>query len=102
VALTAFGTVASSSVVPSGGCVHHGLGADVAAGARPVLDDEGLTQPFGQPLADQPRGDVDAAACGEAGNDAHRPRRIILRPGLSRQGGSGGDRGREFEEVSAI
>src|SRR3981189_3518597 len=68
------------------GRVHDGLGADVAAGSRPVLDAEGLAQPLGQPLPDQPRRDVDPAAGGKTGDDAHRPRRIIERRCRSRQG----------------
>src|SRR6266436_2422803 len=38
------------------------FGADVAAGSRPILNHEGLSQPIGKPLADQPRRDVDAAS----------------------------------------
>ena len=37
---------------------HDRLGADIAAGARPVLDDEWLAEPLRQPLADQARDDV--------------------------------------------
>ena len=37
------------------------LGTDVAAGARPVVDDEWLTEPLRQPLADQARDDVGPA-----------------------------------------
>ena len=60
------------------------FGADVAAGSRSILDHEGLSQPIGKPLADQPRRDVDAAPRRERRNDPHRPRGINLRAGRSR------------------
>jgi hypothetical protein len=41
---------------------HRGLGADVAAGAGPALDNECLAKPFGEPLRHQPRRDVGRAA----------------------------------------
>ncbi len=59
---------------------HDRLGGDIAAGARPVFDDELLAEPLRQPLADQARDDVGRAAGGKADDDAHRPRRIGLRP----------------------
>ncbi len=83
------------------GRVHDGLGADVAASSRPVLDDEGLPQPIGKPLTDQPRGDVDAAAGGKTGDNAHRPRRIIVRQCELRKGGSGDNAAGEFKEFTA-
>ena len=46
--------------------VHDGLGADIAAGARPVLDDELLAEPLRQPLPHQPRDDVGRAAGAES------------------------------------
>ena len=65
---------------------HDRLGGDIAAGARPVLDDEWLAEPLRQPLTDQAREDVGRAAGGKADDDAHRPRRIGLRPGDARYG----------------
>src|ERR1700694_3345169 len=63
-----------------GGRAHDWLGADTAAGARPFLDDEWLAEPRLQPLTYQPRGDVTrATGCGRH-DQAHRPRRIGLRP----------------------
>src|SRR5215831_17969875 len=59
---------------------HDGLRGDISAGARSVLDDKLLAEPLRQPLADQARDDVGAAAGGKADDDAHRPRRISLRP----------------------
>ena len=63
-----------------------GLGGDIAAGARPVLDDEGLAKTLRQPLSYQPRDDVVSAAGCEADDHAHRPRRIGLRPCSARDG----------------
>src|SRR5882724_1512509 len=61
-------------------CVHDRLGRDIAAGARPVLDDEWLAEPLRQPLSDQTREDVIRAAGGKADNDMHWPRGIRIRP----------------------
>ena len=63
---------------------HDRLGGDIAACARPVLDDELLAEPLRQPLTDQTREDVVRAAGGKADDDAHRPRRIGLRPSEAR------------------
>ena len=62
------------------GCLHDRLGADVAAAARPVLDDELLAKPLREPLTEQSREDIGPAASGNADDHAHRPRRIGLRP----------------------
>ena len=48
------------------GRAHDRFGGDIAAGARPVLDNERLAEPFRQPLAEQPRNDVDVVASGES------------------------------------
>jgi hypothetical protein len=69
---------------------HHRLGGDIAGGARSILDDEWLTEPFRQPLTDQARDDVDRAARGKSENHAHRPDRIGLSPCNARDGGKGG------------
>jgi hypothetical protein len=53
--------------------MHDRLGGDIAAGARPVLDDEWLAEPLRQPLTDQTREDVVRPASGKADDDAHRP-----------------------------
>ncbi len=52
---------------------HDRLGGDIAAGARPVLDDEWLAEPLRQPLTYQTRENVVRAAGGKADDDAHRP-----------------------------
>ena len=60
------------------------LGGNVGPGARPVLNDDGLAQPFLQPLTDQAPDDIGPAAGGEAYEQAHRTRRIGLCPSISR------------------
>jgi hypothetical protein len=55
----------------------------------------------GQPLADQARGDVDAAAGGETGDDLRRPRRKIERGRRLRQGRCSDECAGEFEEIPA-
>jgi hypothetical protein len=42
-----------------GGRPDHGLRGNVSGSARPVIDDEWLAETLRQPLADQPRDDVD-------------------------------------------
>ena len=54
--------------------------ADVAAGPAAVLDDDLLAEPLRQPLADKTRDDISPASRRETDDDAHRPRRIGLRP----------------------
>src|SRR6516164_1064445 len=84
-----------------GGRTHDRLGADVARSARPVLDDEWLAEALGQPLTDQAREDVGRAAGRKADDDAHRPRRIGLRPCDTRNGRQrGGARG-QLQECAA-
>src|SRR5215468_7769308 len=65
---------------------HDRLGCDVAAGSRTVVDDERLTKPLREPLTYQTRYDVRTASGREANNDAHRPRRVGLRPSEARDG----------------
>jgi len=48
------------------------LGADIAGGARLVLDDELLAEPLGQPLRRLPRRHIRRAAGDERHDDAHR------------------------------
>ncbi len=61
-------------------CLHDRLGAEIAAGTRPVVDDEWLAETLRQPLTHQARNDVSRAARGEWHDQPHRPRRIGLRP----------------------
>src|SRR5215468_1184200 len=81
--------------------LHDYLGSDIGAGARPILDDERLAEALGELLADQARDNVSSAAGGITDNDAHRPRRIGLRP---RDVGDGWQRGGargQMQEISA-
>src|SRR5215471_20872313 len=57
---------------------HDRLGGDIGTGTLSIFDDEWLAKTFRQPLPYQPCDDV-AAGC-EAHDQAHRPRRIGLRP----------------------
>src|SRR5262245_20123111 len=59
---------------------HDRFGADIAATAWPVIDHEWLAEPFRQPLTDEARENVLRAAGGYGDDQAHRPRRIGLRP----------------------
>ena len=59
---------------------HDRVSADVAGGARPVLDDELLADPLGEPLTQEAHGGVGTAARLERYDQAHWPRRIDLRP----------------------
>ena len=68
------------------GRTHDGLGGDIAACARPVLDKEWLAEPLRKPLTHQARDYVDTAARGKADEDAHRLGRIGLRPSDARYG----------------
>jgi hypothetical protein len=56
---------------------HHELGAEIGAGAGPILDDELLAGTLGQPLADQPSGDVGRASRGKGHDHPHRLHRIV-------------------------
>ena len=61
------------------GCSNDDFGADVAASAWPVLDDELLTQPLRQRLTGQPRDDVGRNTSRETDDDPNWPPRIIER-----------------------
>src|SRR5262249_37360173 len=69
-------------------------------GARTVLDDERLTEPFRQPLADQPCNDVDVVARGESDDDVHRPRWIGLRRRNPRHGRKRGSTCSQVKKLS--
>src|SRR5262245_65308575 len=62
------------------------LSADIGAAARPALNDEWLAEPLRQPLPDQTCEAVLRATGGSRHNQAHRLRRISLRPGEARHG----------------
>src|SRR5712691_9123689 len=65
---------------------HRRLRADIAGGARPVLNNEWLAKPLRQPLPDYARDDVDLAARREWHDQAHGASGISLRPRETRQG----------------
>jgi hypothetical protein len=56
--------------------LEHQLGADIAAGARAVLDDERLPEPGVQLLRNDACRRIDAAAGGDVDDDPHRPVRV--------------------------
>ena len=85
--------------VAVGGRAHDGFGGDIAGGARPVLDDEWLAEPLRQPLADQAREDVIRATGGKADDQAHRPRRIGLRPSDARYGRQRGSARGQMQKI---
>src|SRR5258706_11683030 len=69
-----------------GGRGHARLRADIGGGARPVLDDELLPEPLGEPLTHKARDKVGPAARRVAHYNAHRTRRIGLRACNPRRG----------------
>src|SRR5262245_49857928 len=80
--------------------LHDRLGTDIAAGTRPVLDDELLAEPLGQPMTDQARGDVGSTTGGKSDDNAHWPRRIGLRPRDARQSRQRGSARGQMQELS--
>ena len=83
------------------GGAHHRLGADIGAGARPVLDDEWLAQPLRQPLTDEASDDVGRAAGRNRNGQAHRPRRVGLRVRATRKDRQGGGARRQLQKLPA-
>src|SRR5271169_3758430 len=77
------------------------LRANIATGAWPVLDEEVLSEPLRQPLRHQARDDVGAAAGGKADDQAHRPRRIGLRPCDTQHGRHGGSTRYQMQKLAA-
>jgi hypothetical protein len=63
--------------------------ADIARRAGDVLNQEIAAEVFGQPLGDEAGREVGRAAGRERHDDAHRPRRIGLRPCRGCRGGCG-------------
>src|SRR5262245_54835699 len=49
----------------------HRLGREVAARSRTVFDDKLLAEPLGQPLSDEPRGDIGAPSRRKSNDDTH-------------------------------
>jgi hypothetical protein len=57
-----------------------GFSAEIAAGARPIVDNELLAELLGQPLSSQARDDVRPAPRRKADDDLHGTRRVRLSP----------------------
>src|SRR5262249_23457822 len=81
--------------------IHDRLSSDVAACARPVLNDEWLPESLLQPLTHQTREDVVPAAGSIPDNPTYWPRRIGLRPRKSRHGRERGSARGEMGKNSA-
>ncbi|MFZ3351486.1 MAG: hypothetical protein WA268_11530 [Xanthobacteraceae bacterium] len=47
------------------------FGTDIAASARPVIDDDGLAEPIGEPLRHDAGENIGATASGQRDDDAH-------------------------------
>src|SRR5271156_99397 len=72
------------------GRAYYRLGADIAAGTWPVLDDEWLSEPLREPLPHQTGEDIGNASRGKTNDKAHRLRGIGLRACNARDGGESG------------
>src|SRR6516225_8898107 len=83
------------------GCIHDRLGGDIGASTRPVLDHEWLAKPRRQPLSYQACHDVGATSGGKSDNDAHRSRRISLRPRDARHSRERGSTRGQMQKSSA-
>jgi hypothetical protein len=79
---------------------HDRFGADIPATAWPVIDHEWLAEPFRQPLTHEARENVLRAAGGNGDDQAHRPRRIGLRPCNSRDGRERGSARDQMQKIS--
>src|SRR6516165_2738136 len=80
---------------------HDGLGADIVAGTRPIIDDELLAEPLREPLSHQAREDIDRAARRGRRDQAHRPRRIDLPPCAPRDSRQRGCTCGQMQKISA-
>src|SRR5262245_42038492 len=93
-------STAQEERVAVGGRAHDGLGADIAAAPRPIVDYELLAEPPREPWCDEPRENVGRSAGGRGGDDAHRPRRIVLRPSDTRHRRQRGSARCQMEKIS--
>src|SRR5262245_41651834 len=80
---------------------HDRLYTDIATTARTVLDDELLTEALRQPLTNEARSNVVNTTGRKWDNDAHRPRRIGLRPRNWRRHRQPGSAGGQIQKTSA-
>src|SRR5262245_34163063 len=90
-----------SSVWPSAGASTTASVAILPPAPSAVLDDKWLAKPVGQPLSEQRRKDVGRTTRCKADNDAHRPRRIGLRPREARPGRERGGACSQMEKSTA-
>jgi hypothetical protein len=81
--------------------MHHGLGSDIAARTRPVLDYEGLAKSLLQPLPHQTRDDVGSTAGSKPNNPTHRSRRIIKRQRDAQHDWERGSARSQVQKISA-
>src|SRR5262249_39255061 len=81
---------------------HDCLGGDIGGCARPVLNDEWLTEPLREPLADQARGDIEPAAGSKANDDAYGPGRVVLRPSDTRHGWQRGSACGQMQKLPSV
>src|SRR5262249_61184092 len=77
------------------------FGGDIVAGAWSFLDDDGLPEPFREPLSHQPRDDVGRSAGSESHDPPNRPRRIGLRPRDVRREWQCGSARSQMQKLSA-
>ena len=82
--------------------LHHRLGRDVGAGARPIIDDELLAEPLRQPFRRQPRHGVGGAAGRKTAEDMHRARRIGVGARRARQNGQRGCACGEAQKIPTV
>src|SRR5262249_4786371 len=83
------------------GRVHDRLGRDSARGARPVLDDDLLTEPLRQPLTHQAGGDVRPTTGRKADDPVHWTCRIALSPSDPRHRRQRGSASGQMQKISA-
>ena len=86
--------------VAVGRSIHHRCGSNIAGRSGAVLDHEALPEPLRQPLSDQSAEDVIAATRRIANDDAHRSRRIGLRPRETRHSRQRGSARGQLQKLS--
>src|SRR5215467_1368372 len=69
--------------------------------ARDVFDDEWLTKPLGKPSPQHTRENIRRTAGRRTDDDAHRPRRVGLRPRDARHGRQRGSARGQMQKLSA-
>src|SRR6185369_11061 len=82
--------------------VHGDLGAQIAPGARSILDDEWCAKPFRHPLTNQTCDDVAQAGGRKRDNDAYGPGRVGLRPCDTRDDRQHDSASGQMQEASSV